>query len=69
MANPKPDPIVQVTHPGSTLCLNSSNHPSIGPKGLEIGDSPVSIPQSLVDALAGNGLVVVPSNSIPSVQE
>ena len=69
MANPKPDPTVQVIHPGSTLCLNSSHHPSIGPKGLEIGDQPVPMLQSAVDALAGNGLVVVSPNPVPSVQE
>lgn len=68
MANPKPDPMVQVIHPGSTLCLNSSNHPSIGPRGLEIGDKPVPMLQSVVDALAGNGLVVLTPNPLPSVE-
>ncbi len=65
----KTDPIVQVIHPGSTLCLNSSHHPSIGPRGLEIGDTPVAMVQSAVDALAGNGLVVVSPNPTPSTQE
>jgi hypothetical protein len=69
MATPKPDPTVQVTHPGSTLCLNGSNHPSIGPAGLEIGNTPVPMLQSVVDALPGLGLVVVPSKPVPTVQE
>lgn len=56
----KADPTVQVIHPGSLLCLNTSHHAAIGPEGLEIGpDKPVALPLSLAQALSRYGVVAV----------
>lgn len=51
--------MVIATHHDSTLHLNSSNHPSIPPEGLElIGDVPVTVPDELADYLRSIGVEV-----------